>query len=299
MLGKTRQPTDAGAASQTASPTPPEIRETLDAGAGVGKARGVLKAAPPGQGVFCHMRRAAAPDLARFVDHYWMVSWDLEGSPPRAVETLTHPNFHLVSEAGKAEVAGVFTGRFTRMLEGRSRVFGIKFTPGGFRAFLPGPASALANRTVPAAGIFGAEVDRLAQQLAESDTEPAQIAAAESFLRERIPPADPDADLAALLVRRILDEPEIRTVDDLAGRSGMGKRSLQRLFQEYVGVAPKWVIRRYRLHELLERAHAGDPPDWAQTAVDLGYFDQAHLINDFRSIVGCTPTAYQARSGSS
>jgi AraC-like DNA-binding protein len=69
-------------------------------------------------------------------------------------------------------------------------------------------------------------------------------------------------------------------------------RSLQRLFSRYVGVSPKWVIRRYRLHELLEQMHSGRHLDWAQVAIDLGYFDQAHLINDFKSITGYAPTEY-------
>ena len=92
-----------------------------------------------------------------------------------------------------------------------------------------------------------------------------------------------------------MSESDIRTVDDLSARARLGKRSLQRLFNEYVGVSPKWVIRRYRLHELLERVHSGAEPDYAQLALELGYYDQAHLINDFRSIVGYSPGLYHAR----
>jgi AraC-like DNA-binding protein len=102
--------------------------------------------------------------------------------------------------------------------------------------------------------------------------------------------------LATRLAEQILKagegESEIRSVQELARRSGMNQRSLQRLFQEYVGASPKWVIRRYRLHELVERLKAGDVVDGVQAALDLGYFDQAHLINDFRSIVGYSPTRY-------
>jgi AraC-like DNA-binding protein len=75
--------------------------------------------------------------------------------------------------------------------------------------------------------------------------------------------------------------------------TGVGKRSLERLFSDYVGASPKWVIRRYRLHELVEKFDSRTPANWAQLALDLGYFDQAHLINDFKSIVGYTPTQYQ------
>jgi AraC-like DNA-binding protein len=88
---------------------------------------------------------------------------------------------------------------------------------------------------------------------------------------------------------------EIFSVEELAARAGMAVRSLQRLFSQYVGVSPKWVIRRYRLHELLERMHSGERLDWARMAAELGYFDQAHLINDFKSITGYTPTEYSGR----
>ena len=73
-------------------------------------------------------------------------------------------------------------------------------------------------------------------------------------------------------------------------------RSVQRLFREYVGVPPKWVIRRYRLHELVERLHSGQAFEGAQLALDLGYADQAHLIHDFRHLVGYTPTGYRKLS---
>jgi AraC-like DNA-binding protein len=76
----------------------------------------------------------------------------------------------------------------------------------------------------------------------------------------------------------------------------MGKRTLQRLFSQYVGVSPKWVIKRYRLHEAADQLGAGEVVDWAKLAVDLGYFDQAHFIKDFKTIVGQTPAEYAKRA---
>ena len=97
-------------------------------------------------------------------------------------------------------------------------------------------------------------------------------------------------------VNRIMDlilaDREITKVEDLVRHSGVGKRTLQRLFSEYVGVSPKWVINRYRLHEALERVAAGESVDWTSLAQDLGYFDQAHFIRDFKKLVGKTPTEY-------
>src|SRR5262249_19137999 len=118
------------------------------------------------------------------------------------------------------------------------------------------------------------------------------IAVATAFLRERLPARDPRAEEAAAVVGRILDDREIRRVDDVARRCGSGPRTLQRLFSEYVGVGPKWGIRRDRLPEAIERMDAGPVVDWPSLALELGYFDQAHFIRDFKALVGRTPADY-------
>jgi AraC-like DNA-binding protein len=84
-------------------------------------------------------------------------------------------------------------------------------------------------------------------------------------------------------------------VDDLVDRHGMNKRTLQRLFARYVGVRPKWVIQRYRLHEAAERLAAGGV-DHAALASELGYSDQAHFARDFKAIVGLSPAVYERQA---
>jgi AraC-like DNA-binding protein len=282
---------DTGSKKQRAGP---ELEEVFDAAAG--KARGVLKRLPPA-GRFGHVRRSPSSGLAGWIDHYWLVRWDLRGCEPFVAETLPHPNFQVIFEKERSVVSGIFTGKFSRTLKGRSHVFGIKFNPGSFRPFLDAPASSLANRTVPVNRIFGRGVERKSLNALESVllgpvNEDRMVEAAEAFFLSRVPAPDETVTLAGSLVRRILEEPEIKTVDDLVNRTGIGKRTLQRIFGEYVGAAPKWVIRRYRLHELVEKFNSGSKMNWADLALELGYFDQAHLINDFKSIVGYSPVHY-------
>ena len=88
----------------------------------------------------------------------------------------------------------------------------------------------------------------------------------------------------------------MRRVDDFARAEGLSVRALQRLFSTYVGVSPKWVILRYRIHEALERAGTRTGIDWAALAAELGYADQAHLVRDFTATVGVPPTAYAAET---
>jgi AraC-like DNA-binding protein len=111
-----------------------------------------------------------------------------------------------------------------------------------------------------------------------------------AFLRTRLPRRDPLAEMAAEIATQLLEHPEGRRVDDVARATGTSERELQRLFKEYVGVSPKWVIQRYRLHEALARVEAGF--DSAALAADLGYFDQAHFTRDFRALIGVSPGAY-------
>jgi AraC-like DNA-binding protein len=233
-----------------------------------------------------------AADIAVFVEHVWIVIWDLRGREPRIQETLPHPSVHLVVEQGRSGIIGVVRGRFTRVLEHQGRVFGVKFKPGGFHPFFQAPVSRLTNRTVTLRSVFGsAGAAYAAAVLAESD-ETRLVAIAEAFLRRLAPTRDPTAEALAQIVADIAADRTITTVAGLVRRCDCTTRSLQRLFAQYIGVSPKWVIKRYRLHEVVERPTSGDAIDWTQLALELGYFDQAHFIRDFKSIVGRTPGDY-------
>jgi AraC-like DNA-binding protein len=97
---------------------------------------------------------------------------------------------------------------------------------------------------------------------------------------------------------RIATDQELRRVAALAEVFGLPERRLQRLFAEYVGVSPKWVMRRARLLEAARRADAGDVVDWGALALDLGYADQAHLTRDFTATLGVPPARYATGAGS-
>jgi transcriptional regulator GlxA family with amidase domain len=84
-------------------------------------------------------------------------------------------------------------------------------------------------------------------------------------------------------------------VEHLAAAAGVSVRTLQRLFVEYVGAGPAWVIRRWRVIEAAEQVAREPRATWAEMAADLGYGDQAHLVREFRTNLGATPAAYAAR----
>ncbi|MFL6122018.1 helix-turn-helix domain-containing protein [Actinophytocola sp.] len=235
-------------------------------------------------------RVPASPDLAPLVERHWLVSWDLPPGRRDPVTLLPHPCVNLVFDRGMVAIAGVGTERFTYVREGRGQVFGVKFRPGGFYPFLRGPVSALTDQTRPLSTLWN--TDRFAADLAAAPDLDALVAVAEGHLRAHWPPHSPEAEEVGRIVHALLSNRTIRRVDEVCARFGMSPRTLQRLFQRYVGVSPKWVLRRYRLHEAAARLAEGTGGTWAEVAADLGYFDQPHFIRDFTRAVGMTPAAY-------
>ncbi len=261
-------------------------------GAPLTKPRGVLRPRFS-QGQFEHHRQLPSAPLAAWVEHYWHVRWDLRGLPAQQQATLPHPNVHLVVEQGQARIYGVQRGRFVRQLQGLDQVFGVKFKAGGFYPFYRQAVSELLNQSADVTDCFGPMGAELTRQVLAAADFAAMCAAAESFLLPRLPAADAQVARVSSLLERIAQDTSIVSVDDVIAISGLNRRGLQRLFQRYVGVGPKWVIQRYRLHEAIAQVQAGKTLSWTALALELGYFDQAHFVRDFRQLVGMAPGEYQ------
>jgi AraC-like DNA-binding protein len=222
------------------------------------------------------------------------VSWDLPGGQSYSGEVLPHPSVHLVFEPTGAAVYGVSRSRYVRRLSGTGWALGTKFHPGGFRPYTHEPVSKLTGRVLELEQLFGADGRRLEQRCLALGRPGDALAHVQRFLRARLR-ADAD-DPVRRLVRQLTDSmataPPGARVAEIAATHGVSVRTVQRLFSEYVGVGPKWVLQRYRLHEALAQLHTSPDTDWAGVALGLGYYDQAHFIRDFRALVGRTPAQY-------
>jgi AraC-like DNA-binding protein len=269
--------------------------------------RGVLRSGGTGPGK--HARRQPAPDLLPYIDCYWMVRWDLRGRPPELAETLPHPCVYWVTEWGDSAIHGVSSARFTRVLEGRGRVFGVRFRPGGFYPFYRQPISGLTDRSASLAEVFGktggslrralAALDATAthavppgEDSADDEADERMMNLTDRFLLDRLPPPEPRLEQVTRIVGTIAATPGITRVEAVAERFGTSVRALQRMFSLFVGVSPKWVIKRYRLHEAIQRMDAGQVVPWSRLAIELGYFDQTHFIKDFKALIGRSPGEY-------
>lgn len=234
-----------------------------------------------------------APDLAPFVAYHWVTRWNLESGDTHQVKILSDPAVHLVFERGASRVVGVCRGLFTHKLTGSGRVLASKFRPGTFRALIQRDVASLTDRRVPLAEVFNVDIAELEHRVLDVDEEQG-ILAIEHFVRSLKPEETQDLRLAVAMAERIVQEPELTSVEQLASSFGLGVRRVQRLFREHVGASPKWVIRRCRLREAAAAVGKLAPRRLARFAASLGYFDQAHFARDFKAVTGFTPSEFAA-----
>ncbi|UMG92469.1 helix-turn-helix domain-containing protein [Nocardioides sp. TF02-7] len=249
-------------------------------------------------------RLPVAPALEPWVEHYWTVRWQVDDGEPFRSEVVPHPAAHLTFESGShdhhgfampaALLHGVVTSRFTFDVAGEGRVFGVKFRPGGFTAFLGADATTWVDRVAVAGDLVPGAAALLREVLAVSD-DAGRAAVVDAALAERLPAPDARYERLIAIVAGLVADATLVSVDDVCARFDVAPRTLQRLFRDYVGVGPKWVLQRYRLHDAVTMLDAGEGDDLAELAARLGWYDQAHFTRDFTAQVGVAPAAYAGR----
>lgn len=100
-------------------------------------------------------------------------------------------------------------------------------------------------------------------------------------------------DLVLRIVEDMLADRSLLRVAQLEDRHGLSSRQVERLFAHYVGIGPKWMLARYRMHDAVQALDAGYDGTLADLAASCGWFDQAHFTRDFTALVGVTPSVYR------
>jgi AraC-like DNA-binding protein len=216
---------------------------------------------------------------------------------PYESTVITFPAVHLTNEWGTdgsrhghwlpaVLVHGVVERVFRPTIRGAGTVVGARFHPGGYTARYGRDAAGLTGRV-----IRGDDLLPDAPQDVENC-----LAALESAIGAEAPLDDTYRRLRKL-VELIRDDDRLHRVEQVMEHSPWSIRTTQRVFRRYVGVPVKWVLCRYRLQQAALEIESHPGVDQAELAVRLGWYDQAHFINDFRAMLGCTPGEYAANYG--
>jgi AraC-like DNA-binding protein len=235
-----------------------------------------------------------AEGLRDVVATYWVTRWDLRGQPPHLTELISDPCVNVAFEAGRSRVVGVATKLFRRELGGTGSIRAVKLRAGAARAlFAIDSVASLSERIVPLGELVGEDVEALEQHILSPADDQEALARLEAWVAGRMQvERDPKIGLAVQVVERVARDAEMRTAADVVRVSGISLRPLQRLFRDYVGASPKWVIRRFRLQEAAVRLERGGFDSLAELAAALGYADHAHLSRDFKAVTGRSPAEF-------
>jgi AraC-like DNA-binding protein len=258
--------------------------------------RGILNPAAA-RTVFHLERFPSTGRAARFVDRYWLSTWNLPPGVRHEQQVLVHPVVNVVFEAHGAVVSGVDTGRFSTVLEGSRRALGIMFRPAAFAPFLNAPLTELTDKELPLSAVPAlADLEPLLVPLVADLAVPGEelAATADAAVAERAPAERQSCETTTEWAELAARDRSLTRVEELARVAGVGVRTLQRAFTEHVGIGPKWFLRRYRIYEAAERVAHSERVDWSALAADLGYADQAHLTRDFTAAFGMPPAQYAA-----
>ncbi len=203
--------------------------------------------------------------------------------------------FRFFDDTGVVETrpAQLVVGPTTRSVRvqpaGAVDLVGIRLRPAGARALLRTPPAELRDRAEP--------LDRVETTMPRDLG--SRLRAARSGFERRRNLADgltPLADAGAVDERvkqacRMIESTAGRAqIDPLAQRCGVSARSLERLFERYVGVPPKLLARMTRFHQVLRGS--GPRSGLLDAALDGGYYDQPHFLRDFRDFAGVSPTRF-------
>lgn len=169
----------------------------------------------------------------------------------------------------------------------------VRFRPGGAQPFLGFAAREITDKRVDldAAGLPGAE--SLGHRVAEAPTTGERVAVLQRQLVGRLGAVEPPHPVVREAVRQIASTAGGIEVGVLAQRLGVGRRRLGRLFARHVGASPKQLCRTVRMQRVLHALGTRDrDPDWIEIALECGFFDQSHLVREFRELTGTTPTRW-------
>jgi len=245
-----------------------------------------------------YTEHAPGAALRPFVECFWSRAGCDDTSAVPSYRVLPDGCLDIVFNFGdspmwRAAVVGTMTRPLVVEPGRRVDFLGVRFRPGKACAFLRPPANEFTDRAVMLSNTWGREGTELEEQLAGTLALRARLGALENALLRRLAQVDStDTGLDAVIdtIRRYRGAVPIFHLSEAAGWS---RQHLARKFAAAVGVGPKLFCRVVRFRRLVETSHAR-PLGWAEAAAEFGYYDQAHLIADFKEFAGLTPTQFFA-----
>jgi AraC-like DNA-binding protein len=247
----------------------------------------------------------APPPLDSLVRCFWFLRGDDLGKesepqvivPDGRLEIILHlaEPFHRLdaAECAHAQSPALVSGQLTAPLRlrpgGPADIVGIRFRTAAARAVLPLPLAELTDRVESLYDAFPRLAHALHAAAARHHTAEGRVAALTHVLT-RFVLHTPDSLATAVL--RSLDSAHAPRLGLIARHYGVTARTVERRVREHAGLPPNAMRRLLRFRRAFRMLDRAPPGTWTKVAAHAGYFDQAHLIRDFRQFAGAAPSEF-------
>jgi AraC-like DNA-binding protein len=239
------------------------------------------------------------PELGLWVAHVVAYEEDVPAGEVARERVLPDGSMHLVFEfdggSARSRVAGPRLRPSFLMMQGQVRGLSVKLRPGAAQALFSASAHELANDAVGWSDLVRARDRCVPDRLQEADSDRERLAVLTRALLGMRRDSDDGGWMKARRARELLGAPMRPSVQSAAEAVGVSERRLQQLFQSHVGLSPGEWRRLARLHDCLRKLRSSPQVCWASLAVECGFYDQSHLVRDFTSVCGLTPTEFLRR----
>jgi len=252
------------------------------------------------------------PPLSKFVDNFWLYEGhEAEHKTERILPTGTlelainlRQNELLFHDAERPENCSRLTGAVVSGAHGRSfapgateetSIIGVHFKPGGAFPFLGLPASELTDTHVDLDAIWGRSASRLRERLCETKTSAERFQLIQEALMSRLRYGMEQHYAVSAALEMFWKNQAGPKVREAAKYLGLSQRRFIQVFNTEVGITPKLFSRIQRFQQTRRFIQHNHSINWADLAVDFGYFDQSHFIREFLEFSGLSPTDYLSR----
>lgn len=181
-------------------------------------------------------------------------------------------------------------------LRGAIQSFGVFFRPLGLWQLFRIPLRLLVNQAYSAEALLGSEVKGLWQRMAEDSCFEKRVHLVEQYLLPLAAKVSGRNELVSSALQ-ILEFQGAPSIAKLAGSAGLSVRQFERRFLYEIGMAPKLFARIARYQLALDSKLAAPARSWLDIAHEFGYHDQTHMIKDFRSLSGSSPSGLLLQLG--
>ena len=168
----------------------------------------------------------------------------------------------------------------------------ITFKKGMNFPFFKLPMSELTNIVTDAEQVLGNGILELRERMLETPPIEARFALLENFLLARAGSELEVNPFIEYAIEKLVRKPDGVSLKELSCEAGYSQKHFISLFKKHVGLSPKAFVRVMRFQEAVREIEQKGKISWTKIALDCGYYDQAHFINDFRLFSGFTPEEY-------